>query len=60
MPRAKRKSEINNLAETRAAREAEQPYATEIEDREVEKSQHEHPQGDANGGRRRRRYGSQI
>jgi hypothetical protein len=58
MYRPIRQSELKALAKTRAVREAKQPYAAEIEDRETEKSQHEKPALPAEGGRRRRRPGS--
>lgn len=49
------RKELKDLAEMRAMREAKQPYATEIEDREAEKHHHERMgvQRDPHHGRRR-------
>jgi hypothetical protein len=50
--------QLNALAKKRVVREAKQPYAAEVEDRETEKSQHEKPAETDDGGRRRRKPGS--
>jgi hypothetical protein len=58
MYRPTRQSELNALARTRAVREAKQPYAAEIEDRETEKIRHEKRPEPADSGRRKRSPGS--
>jgi hypothetical protein len=55
MYRPARQSELKALAKTRAVREAKQPYAAEIEDRETETIQNEKRPEPADGGRPRRR-----
>jgi hypothetical protein len=58
MYRPTRQSELKALAKTRVVREAKQPYAAEIEDREAEQDQQRKSAETGDCGRRGRRPGS--